>query len=143
MTPNLETTNLMLGIIAAVSVLEALLVIGMGIAGFRAYRRVMTVVEGLEARHIQPAMTRVNGVLDNLQSVSATVKEETDRVDHALRSTVNRVDATAQRVRADVRLKTRHIVGFLIGLRAALEALLEDREVRHVGEVGLVEQVGK
>jgi len=128
MTPNLETTNLMLGIIAAVSVLEALLLIGMGIFGLRAYKRVMTLVEGLEARQIDPAMTRVNAVLEDLKSVSATVKEETERVDYALRSTVNRVDEAAQRVRTDVRVKTRHIIGFLIGVRAAIEALLKDRE---------------
>jgi len=127
MAPDLETTNLILGIIAAVSVLEALLVIGMGIAGFVAYRRVMTLVNDVEARHIQPVVARVNDVLDNLKSVTETVKEETDRVDYAIRSTVDRVDATAQRVRSNVRVKTSRVVGFIRGLRAALEALLEDR----------------
>jgi|SRR4051812_39429841 len=131
MNPNLETTNLMLGIIAAVSVLEALLVIGMGIAGFLAYRKVMAVVEGIEARQLQPMMTRVNAVLDDLKVVSSTVKEETHRVDHALRSTVDRVDATAQRVRTNVRFTTRRAVGFLVGIRAAIEALLADRDSHH------------
>ena len=130
MTPNLDTTNFILGIIAAVSVLEALLVIGMGIAGVRAYQRVMTIVDGLEARHIQPTMVRVNGVLDDLKRVSATVKEETERVDYAFRSTVDRVDETAQRVRSNVRMRTSRIVGFMIGVRTAIEALLTDREVR-------------
>jgi hypothetical protein len=127
MTGNLETTNLMLGIIAAVSVLEALLILGMGFAGLKAYRRVMTLVEDLEARHVQPTMVRLNAVLEDLKSVSATVKEETERVDHAFRTTVDRVDATAHRVRSNVRLKTSRVVGFMLGVRAAIEALLTDR----------------
>ena len=45
---NLETTNVLLGIMAGVSVLEALLLIGMGIGGFMMYRRVMKLVADLE-----------------------------------------------------------------------------------------------
>ena len=41
MSGELGTTNLLLGIMAAVSVLEALVVIGIGVAGFLAYRKVM------------------------------------------------------------------------------------------------------
>ena len=48
MDANLGTTNLLLGIMAVVSVLEALLLIGSGIALFIVYRRVMDLVEGLE-----------------------------------------------------------------------------------------------
>ena len=124
MEGNLGTTNIMLGIIAAVSVLEALLVIGLGIAGFVAYRRVMVVVNGLEANHVAPTMARVNAILDDVKGVTAKVKEETDRVDHAIRTTMDRVDDTAERVRWNVRAKTSRVVGFLRGLRVALEGLL-------------------
>ena len=41
MVVDLHTTNLLIGIIAVVSVLEALVVIGLGVGGFLAYRRVM------------------------------------------------------------------------------------------------------
>ena len=127
MEGNLGTTNIMLGIIAAVSVLEALLVIGLGIAAFLAYRRVMTVVDGLEANHVAPAMARVNAILDDVKGVSARVKEETDRVDYAIRTTMDRVDDTAERMRWNVRAKTSRVVGFLRGLRVALEGLLTSR----------------
>ena len=46
MSGELGTTNLLLGIMAAVSVLEALLIIGIGVAGFMVYRRVMELVDG-------------------------------------------------------------------------------------------------
>ena len=44
---NLDTTNVLLGIMAGVSVLEALVLIGIGIGGFMMYRRVMQLVEDL------------------------------------------------------------------------------------------------
>ena len=122
--PNLETTNLLLGIMAAVSVLEALLLIGMGIGGFIAYRKVMDVVNGIEMRQVAPAMTRVNAILDDVKAVSAKVKEETERVDHAIHSTMGRIDDTADRVRSNVRAKASRVVGFVRGVRVALEGML-------------------
>jgi hypothetical protein len=128
MEPNLGTTNLLLGIIAAVSVLEALLVIGVGVAGFMIYRRVMTLVEGLEARQVAPAMARVNAILDDVKVVTTKVKEETERVDMAIRTTMDRVDDTADRVRSNVRAKTSRVVGIVRGLRVALEGLFHARQ---------------
>jgi len=127
MTVNLDTTNLLLGIIAAVCVLEAIALIGLSVAAFVAYRRVTALVSGIEVRHLQPTMTRVNAMLDDLKTVTATVKDETERVDYAIRSTVERVDQTAHRMRANVRVKTSRVVGFVRGVRVALESLLEDR----------------
>ena len=127
MDGNLGTTNLLLGIMAVVSVLEALLLIGMSIAGFIAYRRVMEVVNVLESQHVAPAMIRVNAILDDVKGVTAKVKEETERVDHAIRTTIDRVDDTADRMRWNVRAKTSRVVGFVRGLRVALEGLLTTR----------------
>jgi hypothetical protein len=131
MPSNLGTTNLLLGIMAAVSVLEALLVIGMGIAGFVAYRRVMDLVNGLETRQVAPAMARVNAILDDIKGVTSKVKEETERVDQAIRTTIDRVDDTADRVRYNVRAKTSRVVGFIRGLRVAMESMLHTRHEAH------------
>jgi hypothetical protein len=124
MNAELGTTNLMLGIMAAVSVLEAILLIGAGIAGYMLYRRVSDLVSVLESRHVAPAMFRVNAILDDLKGVTATVKEETNRVDNAIRSTMERVDDTADRVRSNMRAKTSRVVGFIRGLRVAIETFL-------------------
>jgi hypothetical protein len=124
MEPNLATTNLLLGIMAAVSVLEALLLIGVGIGGAMIYRRVTTLIEGLEQRQLAPAMLRVNAILDDVKGVTARVKEETERVDMAIRSTMDRVDNTADRVRWNMREKTSRVVGFMRGLRVALQGIL-------------------
>src|SRR5262249_13057886 len=100
MASELGTTNLLLGIMAAVSVLEAVLLVGAGVAGVMLYQRVSSLLSELESRHVAPAMTRVNAILDDVKSVSATVKDETTRVDYAIRSTMARVDDTADRVRS-------------------------------------------
>ena len=91
MSADLSTTNLLLGIMAGVSVLEALVIIGAGIAGFMAYKKVtalvdqtMTLVHGLEARQVAPAMLRVNAILDDVKDVTSRVKTEAERVDHAI-----------------------------------------------------------
>ena len=124
MTGELGMTNLLLGIMAAVSVLEALLVIGVGVGCVIVYRRVTTIVEGLEVRQVAPMMLRVNGILDDVKVVTTRVKDETERVDEAIRTTIHRVDDTADRVRSNVRMKTSRIVGFVRGLRVALEGML-------------------
>jgi len=128
MSGELGTTNLLLGIMAVVSVLEALLIIGMGVAGFMVYRKVMSLVEGLEARQVAPAMARVNAILDDVKEVSAKVKEETVRVDHAIHTTIDRIDDTADRVRWNVRAKTSRVVGLVRGLRVAIEGFMSTRQ---------------
>jgi hypothetical protein len=131
MSGELGTTNLLLGIMAAVSVLEAVLIVGIGIAGFMVYKRVsaladrgMVLVEGLEARQVAPAMMRVNAILDDVKDVTSKVKEETDRVDQAIHSTIDRIDDTAVRVRSNVRAKTSALVAFVRGARIAVEGML-------------------
>ena len=131
MSGELGTTNLLLGIMAAVSVLEALVVIGMGVAGFMAYRRIMELVNGLETRQVAPTLARVNAILDDVKDVTAKVKEETERVDQAIHHTMNRIDDTADRVRSNVRAKTSWVVGIVRGLRVAIEGVLQTRHQAH------------
>ncbi len=131
MAGQLGTTNILLGIMAAVSVLEALLLIGVGIGGVLIYRRIMDLVAGLETRQVAPAMARVNAILDDVKGVTAKVKEETERVDQAIRSTMDRVDDTADRVRTNVRAKTSRLVGLIRGARVAIESMLRTAPQPH------------
>lgn len=121
---DLGTTNVMLGIMAAVSVLEALVIIGGAVAGYLIYKRVMALVNGIEERQVAPAMARVNAILDDAKIVSERVREEAERVDTAIKTTMDRVDDTADRVRSNVRAKTSRIVGIVRGARVALEHIL-------------------
>jgi hypothetical protein len=121
---NLDTTNVLLGIMAAVSVLEALVLIGIGIAGFMVYRRVMKLVEDLEARQIAPIREKVDAILGDVKTVTARVSQQTERVDHAISGTIHRVDETADRVKGSVREKVYQAVGVVRGIRAVISSLM-------------------
>jgi len=121
---NLDTTNMLLGIMAVVSVLEALLLIGMGIGGFVVYRRVMQLVNDLETRQIAPLRDKVDSILLDVKTVTARVSEQTERVDHAISGTIHRVDETADRVKGSVRDKVNQAVGVARGIRAVIASLM-------------------
>jgi hypothetical protein len=122
---NLDTTNLLLGIMAAVSVLEVLLLIGFGVGGFILYRRVMQLVNDLETRQIAPLRAQVDAILLDVKSVTARVSQQTERVDHAISGTIHRVDETADRVKGSLRDKVYQAVGVVRGIRAVIASLLD------------------
>jgi len=127
MEPNLGTLNLLVGIIAAVSVLEALIFLAIGVAGFILYQRAAVLLATLEAKHVGPTMVRVNAILDDVKGVTTKVRQETERVDQAIHSTMDRLDDTADRVRSNVRAKTSRIIGFVRGARTVIEHMLNNR----------------
>jgi hypothetical protein len=88
---------------AFASALEALIIIGVGIAGIVMYRKMMAMyrevldlVRTIDARHVDPAMSRVNAILDDVKDVSATVRREAESVDSAIRTTKGRVIGVAR-----------------------------------------------
>jgi len=121
---DLGTTNMLLGIMAAVSVLEALVLIGAGIAGFMAYRRVTQLVTDLEARQIAPLREKVETILADVKTVTSRVSQQTERVDQAIHGTMDRVDETAERVRHSVRDKVNQATGVVRGIRAVVASVL-------------------
>jgi hypothetical protein len=127
---SLDTTNILLGIMAAVSVLQALVLIAAGIMGFRMYGEAMRRLREIEERQVDPLMQRVNAILGDVKSVTARVNQETERIDHAVRDTMGRVDETAERVRTNVRYKVNNVIGVARGLRAIIEEWLGGRTRR-------------
>jgi hypothetical protein len=127
---NLDTTNFLVGIMAAVSVLEALVLIGIGIGGFMTYRRVMQLVEDLESRQIAPIREKVDAILGDVKTITTRVSQQTERVDHAILGTIHRVDETADRVTGSVRDKINQAVGVMRGVRAVIISLMNG-EVSH------------
>jgi hypothetical protein len=122
--PDLHTTNLLLGIMAAVSVLEGLLLIGVGVGGFLMYRKTMTLVTDIEARQIAPLREKLDAILTDVHAITARVSKQSERVDHAVTGTIDRVDETAARVRAGVNDKVSQAAGVVRGVRAVIMSLL-------------------
>jgi hypothetical protein len=121
---DLHTLSTPLWIMAVVSVLQALLIIGMAIGGYLVYSRVMTLVNDLETRQIAPLRQKVDAILEDVQMVTSRVAHQTERVDTAITGTIDRVDETAARVRAGVHDRVSQAAGVLRGIRAVIVALL-------------------
>jgi hypothetical protein len=122
---DLHTTNVLLGILAAVSVIELLMLIGAGVGGFLASRRVMQVVGDLERRQIAPLREKADAILADVQAITARVSQQSERVDHAITGTFDRVDETADRMRSSVREKVYQAVGVMRGIQAAIMSVLQ------------------
>jgi hypothetical protein len=128
MDPNLAATlaatNKILMIMAVVSVLEALVLIGVAVGAFLAYRRAMTLLNDLEERQIAPLRVKVDGILADVRSVTSRVSHQTERVDHAISGTMDRVDDTAERVKSTVVEKVHHAMGIVRGIRAVIVSVI-------------------
>jgi hypothetical protein len=120
-----QVSNVPLIIMAVVSVLEALLLIGIGIGGFMVYRRVMQLIADLEARQIAPIREKVDAILGDVKSVTARVNSEAERVDHAIHGTIDRVDHTAEHLKSSVMDKVNNAAGIVRGVRAAIISALQ------------------
>lgn len=124
MVGDLQSLSVPLWVMAVVSVFQALVLIGAGIAGYLAYSRVMTLVNDLEARQIAPLREKADAIMADVKAITARVSQQTERVDHAISGTIDRVDDTATRVRAGVHDKVSQAVGVVRGVRAVIMSLL-------------------
>lgn len=82
MAADLTTTNALLGVMAAVSLLEALALIG---GGLLLYRRLTRLIAGIEERQVAPVTARVNAILDDVKVVTSMVKQAADGADAGVR----------------------------------------------------------
>ncbi|HEU4927997.1 MAG TPA: hypothetical protein VFT24_13145 [Vicinamibacterales bacterium] len=121
---DLHTTNVALIVMAVVSVLEALVLIGIAVGGLMVYRRIMQLVNDLEDRQIAPVRAKVDAILGDVKTLTARVSEDAERVDQAIHGTINRVDDTAEHLKSTVREKVSYVAGVIRGVRAAIVSLL-------------------
>jgi hypothetical protein len=84
MEPDLTTTNLLLGIMAFVSLLQAFAVVAAMVAGFVVFQRLTRVIADVEERHIAPTVARVNDILDDVKGVSSAVHQESRRAERLM-----------------------------------------------------------
>lgn len=126
MNGDLHTTNVILAIIAAVALVEGVLLVAAGVALIAGYRRLVkladhlaTVSEDLVSRQLPAVVTRVNAILDDVKSVSAVVKEDTAWADRSVRATINHIDD----IRSNVRTKTSNFRTAFRALRFVVSAI--------------------
>jgi len=122
---SLGTTNLLLGIMAAVSVLQAVVLIGVAVAAWRVYVRSL---ESLAAarRQIEPVVARVSelaervdGIADDVKNVTARVASATARAESAVETAAAVVGYGLGGATSAMTRKTLRLYGIARGLRAA------------------------
>ena len=94
------------------------------------YRRTMQLVSDLEVRQIAPLREKVEGILVDVKAVTASVSQQTERVNHAISGTMDRVDETAHRVKGSVHDRINQVLGVARGLRAVVSSVTNNHPRR-------------
>jgi uncharacterized protein YoxC len=121
---DLDTTNWILAVVAVSSAIQTLMLLGAAFASYRLYRQTTETLTDIEARHIAPLRHQVDGILTDVQAITARVSHQTERVDQAITGTIDRVDETAERVKHSVRERVSRATGVVRGVRAVIASLL-------------------
>ena len=131
---SLNATNLLLGIMAAASVVQVVLLVGIGIVVWRLYGHARRTIREIEQRQIGPLaaranalMTSVDDVLTDVKGITSRVAQQTERLDSALRTTVDHADETVSRVRRAVAVRANRVIGVIRGVRVACDTFLQRR----------------
>lgn len=119
---DLTTTNVWLAILAIVSLIEFLMLCVAGVLGYRMYQRAMQTLENVERVHIAPLRARVEGILDEVETMTHKVRNAQDSVSVALRQVAGTGNAVAWAVKS----RTWPIVGILQGLKTAAATVLKN-----------------
>ena len=119
---SLQTTNIWLGILAVVSLLEFLMIVGAGVLAFRLYKEAMSTIQAIERVHIAPLRMRLDLLLDQVEIMTDTVKHAQESVSDTLRH----VTGAGTLVAGAVRAKAWPILGIIQGLKSAANAIRKD-----------------
>lgn len=134
---SLNTTNVLLGIMAAVSLVQALVLIGVCVFAFRLYRRTLKTITDVQERQIAPIAATVaglvgtvDGILADVKDVTARVARQTGRVDDAVQQTVHAAENTARRAFGSAAPQVFRVAKFAVGTACAVQGLLRRRRKR-------------
>ncbi len=124
---DLTTTNVWLAILAIVGLVEFVLICVAGFFGYRMYQRAMATLETVERVHIAPLHARVNGILDEVQTITYNVKHAQESVSDA----VKHMTGTGSAIGYAVRSRTWPILGIIKGLRTAAAVVMKNGRKDH------------
>lgn len=122
---DLSTTNLLLGILAGVALVQLVGLIVGGVVAWRTYHRTMERVDVLEQRvqdAISPFVARAGAIIDRLDRVSARVDHGTEKIDHALAVTSHGAQIAMTAVNGNVQRTAALAAALASGGRAAIRA---------------------
>jgi len=130
MTPDVQTTNMWLAILAVAGAVQTLLLLAAAIGLFRMYRSTVSALRALEERHLAPISARASLIMDDLQDVTARAR----RVDDAVRAKLQGLDTAARVAKDVVSDRIWPVVGVARALSAGLRVFTNRTPHNPVGE---------
>jgi len=131
---SLNTTNVLLGILAAISVLYMLVLIGACVLALRLYRKTLKTLTDIQEQQIAPLTTSVttlvgtvDGILADVKDVTTRVARQTERVDEAVHNTMDAAEDTARRAFGSSAPSVLRIAKLAFGVTCALQDLFKGR----------------
>ena len=131
---SLNTTNVLVGIMAVVSLLQALVLIGVCVLALRLYRQTLKTITDIEERQVAPLTAAVVGLVDTVDGILADVKDvttrvarQTERVDEAVDNTMDAAENTARRAFGSAAPRVLRIAELAFGVTCALQDLFKGR----------------
>jgi hypothetical protein len=122
---SLATTNVLLGIMAAVSVIEIIVLVAAAIFGYRAYSRVMHTLDSLETRHVAPLTARTSAILDDVKSLTARAESGAGSLELQLRERARRAGEMVRHTRSRATWAWQRVESVGIGVREAIATMFE------------------
>ena len=116
---DLTMTNVWLGILAVIALIQFLMLCAAGVFAYRMYSKAMVTIETIERLHVAPLRARADAMLDQVQTVVDKVRHTQETVSDAFRH----VAGTGTAVAGAVKSKTWPIIGILQGLRSAANVI--------------------
>ncbi len=130
--PSLGTTNLLLGIVAIVNVLQLLIVVIVCYVAYRRWESLTRRLDEFERHQMVPLVARVNQTTDDFKRVLERVNAQVDAVERSMQWLQTRVERTGTIVRHELLRKAWPVIGLARGVRAAMN-VMQSRSSRRAG----------
>ena len=124
---DLTWTNTWLGILAAISLIQFLIMCAAVFLAYRMYQRTMTTIETIERLHVAPLRARVDALLDQVQLMTDKLRNAQESVAEALKH----VCGTGSAVAGAVKSKAWPIVGIIQGIRSMANSVVGNGRHEH------------
>jgi hypothetical protein len=122
-------SEVFLGVIAAATVVMAIIQVGLIVSLQRAMRQAHQTLQGVQ-QEVRPLLAKATAVADEASRTAVIATAQAEKVDRLLTDLARRVEETAEIVQHAIVTPAREGMALVAGLKAGLAALRGFREMR-------------